>query len=300
MISYMYQVHLIFFSLAMSTLNRIVLKQLHDVPFILYKVEGSFSTHVAFSDAKFLLRPITNKSEGTALAVPFHVLYNFPPKLLDDPSTRPDALKESFEKLIKTVKNRAFIPPMDELDTFPAPPPSPSSRKLGKEDTMLNIAKYLILPLFGEADFEKKYQRLIGGLQGRIRLGSIRLGSKDTFHGAPDMRVQSCNIIWTPADLDDSCLTSYDLDGDDEDAISVQSMYERLVVASIVCSFTYSEDVLSMKATVLLGVNSFKVCLFDSVNDVLLISQSVKFYRADKNALSRSGALLLWIIMHDR
>lgn len=54
------------------------------------------------------------------------------------------------------MKNRVFIPPMDEVDYFPAPPapPPPNPGKLNEEEIIINITKHLFIPLFGKRNTE--------------------------------------------------------------------------------------------------------------------------------------------------
>ena len=124
------------------------------------------------------------------------------------------------------------------------------------------------------------------------------------------MRVRGCDLIWTPRELEDEEDTSESED-DEEDTsesedddkcksvairntstvpveiptsinipASPYAYFEgkrdihQLVATSVVCSFTEYrlEQSNSMMATVLINCNMFRICLYDCVSDVLLLS----------------------------
>ena len=99
----------------MVTHHRAPVEQLYDIPFQFYKVVQHFNSGTRFSDTQFTLKRVTNKN-GLCLMLPFHVLYDFPPTLLEEPLTRPDAMKQPFLNLITTMKrcSSVYCPPMKE------------------------------------------------------------------------------------------------------------------------------------------------------------------------------------------
>lgn len=165
-------------------------------------------------------------------------------------------------------------------------------------------------------EFKKKYRQFARNIPG-VTASHIGLGTEDTMHGTPDMRINCCNVLWAPTVLmdgdsshDDDPSSDNDSDNDVEGkktftyAERNQEMEEhlhQLVAMSVVCSFTqYNISKQPMKATILLNSSSFRVCFYDCINDVLLLSSPKKFYKVAEKALSRSGVLLLWICIHDR
>ena len=62
-------------------------------------------------------------------------------------------MKDKFLNLIKTVKNTSFYFSYGLEDYYPQPTPE-KPRKLFEVAVMINVAKYVLLPLFGVLDFE--------------------------------------------------------------------------------------------------------------------------------------------------
>lgn len=148
----------------------------------------------------------------------FNEVCEFPPTLLDDPSTRPDGLKEEFLKL----KNTSFIPPMDVYDYFPRPTPNEPC-KLKEAKVMINVTKYyVLLPLFGAVEFEYSIDRKAAKVLQGARSRHIGIGSEKTLHATPDMRVMCTDMVCTPIDLDDSDDKSDEDDESDEDITTSQ------------------------------------------------------------------------------
>ena len=142
--------------------------------------------------------------------LPFDVLYDFPPTLLEESLTRPDSMKQPFLNLITTMKrcSSVYCPPVED------------KKGSSEEEVMLNIIKCVMVPLLGEVEIEKKYTALVENLQG-VRARHIGIGHPRTFHGTPDMRVRGCDIIWTPRELEDeedkpSCNNSLESEDDDK------------------------------------------------------------------------------------
>ena len=165
----------------MVILHRAVLQQLEDLPFKYYKVLPDFCCNAEFSKTQFRLEKITDQTRNHHLALPFQALFILPYELLENPSTRQDNMKAQFLNMIQNIKR---------AKTLCVPPAKDS-----EEDVLLNLAKYVLIPLFNEVVFEEKNQLKISSLGAKA--GHIGIGNFSTLHGTPDMVIEACSVIWT-------------------------------------------------------------------------------------------------------
>ena len=80
----------------------------------------------------------------------------------------------------------------------------------------------------------------------------------------------------------------------------------KLVATTVTCSFTNHNnhlDLNPLSPTLLLNSKSFRVCMYDCVHDILLLSQPIDLFKVVKSGrkiLAPSACLLLWIVVNHR
>lgn len=216
-------------------------------------------------------------------------------------------MAESIDRLIKMMNDARKISWMGEFTT--------------EEEFVVSLCERILLPLFGEVTLEKRYQKKVCNLSG-ARAEHIGMGAKNTWHGTPDLRVKGCDLLMTA----DPLVAEDEAEESDEESqhspaiaspldsasptsvvnfegkINMKKCHlDQLIATGVVSAFT--EHKLNPKLnplvpTILINKTGFRICLYDSINDVLLISK-VKNLIKDWR-LSRSGLLLLWIVVHHR
>ena len=200
--------------------------------------------------------------------------------------------------------------------SHPWPPFHPDPNfKQSEKSIMLSICSEILLPLCREVILEKTYQAdlskwpMITGLE----CSDIGMGSKDTWHGTPDVRVRGGTEVVCRKEAGDSFVVD-DVESDDESVTSdgmtttiegkivySDANLPQLVSTNVISSFT--EKSLHPKKpalvpTILIDGKLFRVSLYDSEKDVLLISE--KKLLTTKGGLSQSAMALLWVVLNHR
>lgn len=68
--------------------------------------------------------------------------------------------------------------------------------KSSEQVILIEIAKKLLIPLFGTVIFEKSYQDYVHDLEG-AEAEHIGLGSMNTWHTSADLKIESCYLVQT-------------------------------------------------------------------------------------------------------
>ena len=156
--------------------------------FVFYKVVRNFCASTSLRDSFFRFETIQNG--GNDMIMCFNQLFNFPPDILDDQSACPTALKESMKKLVNFMKR------------CPQTPWHSLRKGANEKEVIVDVATKVLAHLF-DVTFESGYKELVQGIP-NITIKNIGIGSNDTFHGTPDLRVLGCNIITTELPVDDT------------------------------------------------------------------------------------------------
>ena len=135
-----------------------------------------------------------------------------------------------------------------------------------------------------------------------------------TWHGTPDMRVRGGYEVVYRKEGGDRDTFTINEESDDESVcsdgmtttiegkvISKDANLPQLVATCVVSSFTEKSlhpKKSAMVPTILIDEKVFRVCLYDSEKDVLLISEMKLL--ANKRGLSQSGMALLWVVLNHR
>ena len=67
---------------------------------------------------------------------------------------------------------------------------------------LVDLAQSVLVPLFGEVTFESKYRKEVEGILG-MRAEALGIGTYNTLHGTPDIRVDGLQLVFTPESPED-------------------------------------------------------------------------------------------------
>lgn len=264
-------------------MNRAVWEVISGIPFQIYKVTTDFSPMGKFSKMDFGYDTLKTE-DGKTKVLRFEFLFNFSPELLESPQVRPDNCKESLRNLIKVLKKcRNEYWPLVNGSL--------------ENETIANLATKVFTPLCSnDIILASKYSEDVKN----IGCENIGIGSSHTWHGTPDMRVMGCDVI-TPVVIDNDVIDESEGVNEGKTALCFAKSIPKLVSACVVSSFTLHKlhpHMNPLVPSILIDNNSFQVCLYDCVKDILLISEPKNL--STKEGLSRSGLLFLWIVLNHR
>ena len=152
---------------------------------IFQKVSRNFTTCTNFTKAVIPLEPIkSDDTEQSIKCMSFGKLFDF------DFNT--EVLSADIVEILAN-------------NTTPWTKPN---KKTYEKDVMVKVAQQLFVPLIGEVVFEPDYKDHVKGIAG-LTTDMIGIGSKETFHGTLDARVNGTLCLFVPGDDDD--------DDDDEE-----------------------------------------------------------------------------------
>jgi hypothetical protein len=193
------------------------------------------------------------------------------------------------------------------------PPFNLSNTKRMETDIMVTLCREIFVPLCREVLLESRYTTRISQIP-ELQVGDLGLGSVDTWHGTPDARLRGIEVVWRKDSEEISALVE-EIVSDDECSdqsdgtstavegkvlskeVNLPQAVGTCVVASFAAKALHPEHK-ALVPTVLIDEKQFRVCLYDCDKDVLLISTSKLL--ATKGELSRSGIVLLWLVINHR
>ena len=267
-------------------------------------VSKSFSTQGRFSTVSLRVDRVRDEQSGTHLFVCLDRLVDFDPEILTKPEKRHPDLVECIERLIAMLKKCRS----EDLDTHLL-----ELKKAAKLSTInekvvvVNLAKQVPIPLFGRVELEKSYRALLGNPP-FFHLENLGVGSVNTWHGQTEVRVNGCVAISTPDadeyDSDDDLdpdPPSHDISLEGKLRIVDHANLPQLVSTCVVNSFTEARlnpKLNPVVPTILFDRFTFKICLYDFLNDILLISDPRPL--TTKHGISRTAMLLLWLTVNHR
>ena len=194
------------------------------------------------------------------------------------------------------------------------PWPVLSQRKKTEREVLLSVASQILKPLCREVVLEKGYRKTLekGPVPG-LEFDNIGMGTVHTCHGTPDARVRGAEVVYR-RETDETYMYEQALSNDESDAASdgATTTLEAKVMAKdanlhqavgtcVVSSFmekTLHPDMTALVPTIMIDEKQFRVILYDSEKDILLISKSKCL--ATKGGLSQSGMALLWLTLNHR
>ena len=256
-----------------------------EVIFVFHYVDSDFFSKATFSNLKFTLCAFT--AGAAKAAVRPTALFTFTPS------------EDHFEAL-------KFL---NSCRSWPWPPyPWPS--KPSEKDVMLALASDIFLPLCRDVVLEKRYNGLLldKPIPG-VSAADLGMGSVNTWHGTPDARVRGAQVVFREG-TDEyyearECSSENESDGGtttvETKTMSKDAHLHQAIGTCVVSSFTEKALHPNSKAlvpTILIDQGHFRVCLFDSSTDILLISNPKSL--TTKGGLSQSGMTLLWLSLNHR
>ena len=148
------------------------------------------------------------------------------------------------------------------------------------------LLKELFVPLFGTVLSSRCY--VIPG----VKCCPLGIGSTKTWHGTPDLRVDSVNVTVTKGAGDET------EDGNQE---FEKECLNQLLATNIVSSFIHhstSDKNVPMTPSILIDGTKFQVSFYDCVNDVLLLSYPVTLEKENGELFSKESLILLFLVVH--
>ena len=192
-------------------------------------------------------------------------------------------------------------------------------RQQTEADTVIQLIMKVMLPLFGEATVEKNKRYIrsddsltkISGLDMKF----IGMGNSMTWHGSPDFRIGYVCVLCDveegdpyafepePSTISESYIPhSLSSPTNFEAKLQIENVdRDQLTAACVVSSFiNHKVHKKSMTPAVLINGENFIISVYDCVQDILLISDPIKYvsYDKDKGTLDRFGLVALAIAIH--
>ena len=218
--------------------------------------------------------------------------------------------KPEFDEALKFIRNsRKHLWPSFHPDPNFRFNPDPNFKQ-SEKNLMLDVSSEILVPLCKEVTLEKTMRPMMAGIKmAGIKFSKIRLGTLDTWHGTPDMRVRGgVHLVHQKVEEGEDTLAITAVDSDYESVSSdgmtttiEDSTLPQVVATCVVSSFTESSlhpDKPALVPTILIDEERFRVCLYDCKKDVLLISNAKSL--STKGGLSQSGMALLWVVLNYR
>ena len=146
-----------------------------------------------------------------------------------------------------------------------------------------------------------------------LEIGDLGMGTVHTWHGTPDARVRGAEVVYrretdeidevSQASRDDESETASDGATTTVEAkvMTKDANLHQAVGTCVVSSFTETSlhpNLNTLVPTILIDEKQFRVCLYDSNQDILMISKSKNL--ATKGGLSNSEMVLLWLTLNHR
>ena len=165
------------------------------------------------------------------------------------------------------------------------------------------LLKELFVPLFGTVLSSRCYA--IPG----VKCCPLGIGSTKTWHGTPDLRVDSVNVTVTKEVDDETEDGNEEFEKECFDDIEgkpnlLESHLNQLLATNIVSSFIHhstSDKSVPMTPSILIDGShgtKFRVSFYDCVNDVLLLSRPVTLVKENGELFSKESLILLFLVVH--
>ena len=255
--------------------------KLKDNFFYLVKVEDSISIKAIFSKINIDYK-VTTKFKLT------DILKFDPMCLTSSDSTAADQLLTLFSDLPTLQCSSSNL----ESSIFP------------------EVVHRILAPLSRDVIVEKCYQSAFSG-SASITASFLGIGHVDTWHGQPDCRLRGRLF----EDLDITHVNHvFDSDGSgtEGDSMVVEAKKDikrcnmpQLISLTVISSFVENNlhgDLNPLVPSLMINSSLIVVCLYDCVNDYLLLSDDISLYDMEEESqiISKSTLLLIWILINHR
>lgn len=269
--------------------------------FVFHRVPTTFDPSASFSEVTFHIEACLSEDGLSKMGGPASSFFEWKGKLKPEHSVHLEAISKSRSR------------------PWPQTLEPPTGRH--KEKVVIRELCSILVPLCrqNEVNVEWRQRDLIPLVPG-IKASYIGIGSLDTWHGTPDIRVRGVEMlvrsvgIGEKDDIEAEVYDSQEEDSQEEDTVSdggttsievkcslMVSQLPQAVATCVVSSFTERNNhPLNNSAVpvILFARDQFRVILYDCVKDVLLISEPKLL--STKQQLSRSASALLWLVINHR
>lgn len=313
--------------------------EIRDFPFVLYEVTNNFSGNSAFSKSNLTLSYITNDEGCAAISVPFSRIFSFSPVLLAEQEGRPSNLLQSIDKLITCLKrcrrvhlSEYLSDAQNEKDVVVVIAKHVFDPLFGKVTFEKGYRE--CLSKWGlHCDVEN-----LGVGSDRTWHGSMEVCIQDCsviniaedisnslyYDSEEDTHSEANKVRSSHFDesffLDANEQSTSHLDANEDSTshldyqpyethaegkieIKFRDHISQLVTTCVTTSFTehnINSNLNPAVPTILFNKNSFRICIYDCKEDVLLISEPRLLTGSKYFRLSKSACLILWIVVHHR
>ena len=192
--------------------------------------------------------------------------------------------------------------------------PSPQLRgKCTEKEIFSVVAKEVLLLVADSLTLELEYRDIVSRSQ-KINFSSNGMGDPLVWHGKPDAFLNTNIPVhnWNASELELECEEIVSSDYEESNTICVEAKRDttirdaadpflsQVVSSAVVNAFieANTRGFTHPIPALLINGKFYRLCLYDSHKDVLLVSEVKSL--GSRGRLSRSGLLLLWIIAHHR
>ena len=185
-------------------------------------------------------------------------------------------------------------------------------------DVVIKLAKTL-RPLCRKVLLENKYREVVERVAKELTLCPLGLGTADTWHGSPDMRLfplkteqtdkeQTDIVVQEEGEVDeeeeeekkeDEIGDDINVEGKRDAGIRSKKVMAQLVATTVTTAFTNCQVFNKpLSAVLLLCKRNATVCMYECQRDILFMSESIPL--CIEQTLTRKGVLLVWSVLHLR
>lgn len=279
----------------------------NDFYFYPHYVEGSFVSNSALSDLNFQIARY--QEDGFNLAYsPSDLFSLFDAKNID---------VEMHKEALRFIKNsrKHFWPLTNQVKL----------NTLSEEQLFLHVCSHILVHLSAPTGItlDPTYRRAIEKLpDSRLNCGPLGMGNSKLWHGIPDARINGISVEHWSDSVDEDITVDEDIsDGDGGDTTIEGTIQEeeeyidggstvieckkkimtknlpQAIGTCVLSSFIEKNSHgTNMAPTILINSDKYQICLYDSEQDVLLISEPKSL--STKGTLSSHGILLLWLVIN--
>lgn len=266
-------------------------KDFEGISFIVYRIIEPYGLRDTFSSVRFDITPVDADVKGASTGISFANLF---------------------------VTDEAC--PYPELETISA-----SNDHLRENESFFETVDCIVRHLSDTVTLNREYTSIVKknyeyDESTNVSVGNLALGWTSTWHGEPDARVRAkanrstiistVNIVNGDESSESSDCEEAISSGDESDGntivieaklkISSQNL-SQLIALSIVNSFTEHNIHPAMNSIVpslLLNGHFMVICLYDCVNDILMLSQELVF--RGPGGINKETVAMMWLVINHR
>ena len=257
---------------------------------------------VGFFNPESNFSAVTMNTIAQDASIPVTVLYSLDVRRLTGQNVYSDERKNVLEEFLGLLEKEDIRP---EADIF-------KGEDKKEKDTFFAVTKHVLSKLCNSIKLSHdSYQTIIekdDSLQ-NVSVGRLGMGTRATWHGYPDARVRAftsdTNLLKMNDNPEKSPLSTM---GDScvlEGKISRERFnVNQLIATTVVSSFiehNLHTHLNPLTPVIMLGAPKGQICLYDSENDILLLSDVFDWITNEDNpVIVNAGLMLIWMTIHHR